>query len=92
MNPEEIEILLVEDNCADAELALHTLQKNALVNRIYVVRDGEEALNFLFCMEGYRERAGLRLPQLVLLDLKLTRIDGLSILRSRKIAARGGYR
>jgi two-component system, response regulator len=84
MNPEEIEILLVEDNCADAELTLHALRKNAHVNRIHVVRDGEEALNFLFCMEDYRERAGLLLPQLVLLDLKLPKIDGLSVLRSLK--------
>lgn len=82
MSAEEIEILLVEDNSADAELTLHALRKNALINRIHVVRDGEEALNFLFCREPYRERAGQALPQLILLDLKLPKVDGLSVLRT----------
>lgn len=84
MSAEEIEILLVEDNSADAELTLHALRKNALINRIHVVRDGEEALNFLFCREPYLERAGQALPQLILLDLKLPKVDGLSVLRALK--------
>jgi len=81
---EEIEILLVEDCSADAELTLHALRKNALISRVHVVRDGEEALNFIFCKETYRERAGQPLPQLVLLDLKLPKVDGLSVLRTLK--------
>jgi CheY-like chemotaxis protein len=81
---EEIEILLVEDSSADAELTLHALRKNALINRVHVVRDGEKALNFLFCQEVYQERAGQPLPQLVLLDLKLPKLDGLSVLRTLK--------
>ena len=84
MRAEEIEILLVEDNSADAELTLHALRKNALINRIHVVRDGEEALNFLFCQKVYQERAGQPLPQLILLDLKLPKVDGLSVLRTLK--------
>jgi CheY-like chemotaxis protein len=84
LKPEEIEILLVEDNRADAELTQHALRKNALVNRIHVVRDGEEALNFLFCTDGYEERFDLPLPQLILLDLKLPKVDGLSVLRALK--------
>jgi two-component system response regulator len=84
LRPEEIEILLVEDNRADAELTQHAFRKNALVNRIHVVRDGEEALNFLFCTDGYEERSDLPFPQLILLDLKLPKIDGLSVLRALK--------
>jgi two-component system, response regulator len=81
---EEIEILLVEDNKADAELALYALAKNVLVNHIHVVRDGEQALNFLYCRETYLQRAGQPLPHLILLDLKLPKVDGLSVLRTLK--------
>ncbi len=84
MRAEEIEILLVEDSSTDAELTLHALRKNAHVNRIHVVRDGEEALNFISCSEPYEERAGQSLPQLILLDLKLPKVDGLSVLRTLK--------
>ena len=84
MRAEEIEILLVEDNGADAELTQHALRKNALANRIHVVRDGEDALNYLFCRGKYEERSGSPLPQLILLDLKLPKIDGLSVLRALK--------
>lgn len=81
MRAEAVEILLVEDSSADADLTLHVLRKNILVNRIHVVRDGEEALNFLFCREQYEERACEPLPRLILLDLKLPKVDGLSVLR-----------
>jgi CheY-like chemotaxis protein len=84
VRPEEIEILLVDDSPADVDLTLHALKKNTLINRIHVVRDGEEALNFLFCREPYRERAYQPLPQLILLDLKLPKVDGLSVLRAVK--------
>lgn len=84
MLTEEIEILLVEDSSADAELTLRALRKNTHVNRIHVVRDGEEALNFLFCRESYEDRASHPLPQLILLDLKLPKVDGLSVLRALK--------
>jgi two-component system, response regulator len=84
LRAEEIEILLVEDSSADAELTLHAFRKNAHVNHIHVVRDGEEALSFLSSREPYEDRARHPLPQLVLLDLKLPKVDGLSVLRTPK--------
>ena len=84
MRMEEIEILLVEDSSADAELTMHALRKSANVNHIHVLRDGEQALNFLFCLEMYQERARQPLPRLILLDLKLPKVDGLSVLRALK--------
>jgi two-component system response regulator len=84
VRPEEIEILLVENSSADAELTLHGLRKNAPINCIYFARDGEETLSALFCREPLAERALHPLPQLVLLDLKLPKVDGLSVLRTLK--------
>jgi two-component system response regulator len=80
----ETEILLVEDSSADADLTLHALRKNVLINRVHVVRDGEEALNFLFCREPHQERVRQPLPHLILLDLKLPKVDGFSVLRALK--------
>ena len=79
-----IEVLLVEDNPADVELALHALRQNKLANRIQVVRDGEEALDFLFCRGGFAQRSFDMPPRLVLLDLKLPKVDGLEVLRAVK--------
>jgi two-component system response regulator len=84
MATDEIEILLVEDNASDVELALHALRKNNLANRIHVARDGEEALDFLFCRGQYSNRSFNRVPKLVLLDLKLPKLDGLEVLRQLK--------
>jgi two-component system response regulator len=67
----EVEILLVEDNPTDAELTLRALKKRNLANRVHCVKDGAEALDFLFCTGAYAERAGRNAPRLVLLDLKL---------------------
>jgi two-component system, response regulator len=79
----QVEILLVEDNPDDVELALHALKKNHLANRIEVVRDGAEALDFLFARGAYTGRdisnGG---PKVVLLDLKLPKVDGLEVLKS----------
>jgi len=80
----DIEILLVEDNPADVELAIHALRYNNLANRIHVVRDGEEALDFLFCRGVYSNRSINHRPRLVLLDLKLPKVDGLEVLRQIK--------
>jgi two-component system response regulator len=84
MNREGIEILLVEDSPADVELTLHALRKNALVKQVHVARDGEEALDFLYCRDAFQGRAREPLPGLILLDLKLPKVDGLSVLRTLK--------
>jgi two-component system response regulator len=80
----EVEILLVEDNPKDVELTLHALRKENLSNRIQVVRDGEEALEFLFCRGTYSKRSFDNPPKLVVLDLKLPKVDGLEVLRAIK--------
>jgi two-component system response regulator len=84
MDTMAVEILLVEDNDDDAELALHALRKSQLTNSIHRVRDGEEALNFLFCREQYSERHFDNAPKLILLDLKLPKVDGLQVLAEVK--------
>ena len=80
----EIEILLVEDNPYDKELALHALEKHNLANRIEVVRDGAEALDFVFCTGDYAHRRIEDAPKLILLDLKLPKVDGLEVLKRIK--------
>jgi CheY-like chemotaxis protein len=80
----KVEILLVEDNSQDIELALYALRREKLANHIEVVRDGEEALDFLFCRGRFTGRNLHEPPRLVLLDLKLPKIDGLEVLRQIK--------
>jgi two-component system response regulator len=82
-----VEILLVEDNPSDVQLTLHALARNKLANQIHVVRDGVEALDFLFSTGPYAERTQ-RNPRVVLLDLKLPLIDGLEVLRRVKAEPR----
>ena len=84
----EVEILLVEDSAADVELTLHALRQNNLANRVYVVRDGEEALDFIFCRGVYSNRSFVYPPKLILLDLKLPRVDGREVLRIVKLDVR----
>jgi two-component system response regulator len=81
---ESNDILLVEDNPADAELTLHALRKNNLANTIHVARDGEEALNFLFSKGPDFIRNFDYVPRLILLDLKLPKVDGLEVLQKIK--------
>jgi two-component system, response regulator len=81
MISDELDILLVEDNQDDVDLALHALQRGKLANRIFVVRDGEEALDFLFCRAGYEGRSFDHPPKLVLLDLKLPKVNGTEVLK-----------
>lgn len=74
-------ILLVEDNPDDVTLTLRALKKNNLLNEVVVARDGVEALDFLFCEGGYASRASEPMPELILLDLKLPKVDGLEVLK-----------
>lgn len=74
-------ILLVEDNPDDEALTLRALRKSKILNNIVVARDGVEALDFLFCTGPYSDRDPYDLPQVVLLDLKLPKVDGMEVLR-----------
>jgi CheY-like chemotaxis protein len=84
MNENEVEILLVEDNPDDLDMALHALRKMKLSNHIHVARDGVEALEFVFCRGPHAGRAVESVPKVILLDLKLPRVDGLEVLRQIK--------
>jgi two-component system response regulator len=84
MKRAEVEILLVEDNADEVELAMIAFQRNNLAAKIHVVRDGEEALDFFFCRGAYSDRRFDTPPKLVLLDLKLPKVDGLDVLREIK--------
>jgi two-component system response regulator len=79
-----IEILLVEDNPNDVDLALHSFRKNNLANRVHIVRDGAEALDFIFCRGAYSDRQIQNGPKVILLDLKLPKVDGIEVLRQVK--------
>src|ERR1700733_3596069 len=85
MNPTNIvEILIVEDSSEDLTLALRALRKAKITNRIQVARDGEEALEFIFCEGPFAERKIEDGPKVILLDLKLPKIDGLEVLQRIK--------
>lgn len=84
MEPEEVEILLVEDNPRDAELTLRALRKNHLANRVVHLPDGEAALDFLFARGAWSERDPENHPRVIFLDLKLPKVDGIEVLRAVK--------
>ena len=84
MTEHTVEILLVEDSPSDVELTLHAFNKHNLTNQIHVVRDGAEALDFLFCTGPYASRDANARPKVILLDLKLPKVDGLEVLRRVK--------
>ncbi len=80
----EVEILLVEDNPNDVELTLRALKKHNITNKVHVVKDGAEALEYIFATGAYAERDINHNPKVILLDLKLPKVDGLEVLRRIK--------
>jgi CheY-like chemotaxis protein len=84
MVKDQVEILLVEDDPEDLELTMRALSDEHVCNRIQVARDGEEALDFLFCRGAHSERDPNNHPKLILLDLKLPKVDGLEVLEQIK--------
>ena len=81
-------ILLVEDNTADAELTLRAFERSKVVNQVVVVRDGQEALDYLFATGAHDGRRPDAMPEVVLLDLKLPKVDGLDVLRRMRADVR----
>lgn len=81
---EPVEILLVEDSATDAELALRALKRFNLANHVHWVKDGVDALDFIFCRGQYADRLPEQKPKLILLDLKLPKIGGLEVLKAIK--------
>ena len=81
---EEVEILIVEDNARDLELTMRALRKHNLGNRVFAVRDGQEALDFLFARGPFAERRVGDGPHVIFLDLKLPKVDGIEVLRQIK--------
>jgi two-component system response regulator len=84
MDINEVEILLVEDNPNDAELTLRALKKNNLANRVMHAKDGAEALEFLFAEDVYAGRSVEKTPKVILLDLKLPKVNGIEVLERIK--------
>lgn len=84
----EVEILLVEDNPTDAELAIRALKKSNLANKLFWVKDGAEALDFIFATGVFSDRQVENGPKVILLDLRLPKVDGMEVLRRVKEDAR----
>lgn len=84
MTVKEVEVLLVEDNPSDQELTLRALKKKNLCNRIHVCGDGAEALDFLFGKGSYSDRTLADIPKVVLLDIKLPKVNGIEVLKQIK--------
>lgn len=80
----QVEILLVEDNDDDIEMTLRALRKANVANRVFVVRDGAEALDYLFCEGAHTGRHAEAQPKVILLDLKLPKVDGMEVLQRLK--------
>jgi two-component system, response regulator len=84
MDIKPLEILLVEDNPSDIKLTLKALQKHNLANKVTVLKNGAEALDFLFAEGRYKDRADRNIPKVIFLDLKLPLVDGIEVLRRIK--------
>lgn len=87
----EVQILLVEDNPRDIELTVRALKKHNLANKLHVVKDGAEALDFIFATGAYADRKIENTPKVILLDLKLPKVDGLEVLRKIRSDERTKY-
>jgi CheY-like chemotaxis protein len=83
-----VDILLVEDNADDVELALHAFKKARFANRVQVISNGAEALDYVFCRGQYSHRSSETRPQVILLDLNLPKVSGLEVLRRIKAEKR----
>ena len=83
-NNSSVDILLVEDNPPDAELAIRALKKNNSANHLIWVKDGVEALDFLFCKGKYKDKSPANLPRVILLDLHLPKLNGIEVLKKIK--------
>jgi two-component system response regulator len=81
---DNVEVLLVEDNQFDAEMTMRALTKKSFINKLFWVKDGVEALEFIRCTGAYENRNPNQLPKLMLLDLKMPRLDGIDVLRELK--------
>jgi two-component system response regulator len=84
MNSEVVDILLVDDSQDDIDLTLHALRTEKLANHVFIARDGEEALDFLFCSGPHSQRSFENPPKLVLLDLNLPKVNGMQVLEQIK--------
>jgi two-component system, response regulator len=82
---QEVEVLLVEDNLSDAEMTIRALKKNNLANKLLHVKDGAEALDFLFCEGKYSGRLMEQTPKVILLDLKMPKVNGKEVLQKIKV-------
>ena len=91
MNGNDKVILLVEDNSDDEALTIRALRKNNIFNKLVIVRDGQEALDYLFGTGPYAGRETSEMPQVVLLDLKLPKLGGLEVLKRMRSDARTQY-
>ncbi|MBE8345883.1 response regulator, partial [Leptospira interrogans serovar Pomona] len=81
LQDQSISILYAEDNPQDSELTLRSLKRHNLTNQVKLVRDGEEALEYLYATGRYENRDKAQLPSLILLDLKMPKVDGIEVLR-----------
>ena len=80
----QVEVLLVEDNMHDAELTIRSLKKVNLANNLVHVKDGEEALDFIFARGKFADREAAHLPKVILLDIKMPKVDGIEVLKQLK--------
>jgi two-component system, response regulator len=84
LKPAKVDIILCEDNADDAELTIRALSKEGLDNSLIHVKDGEELLQYVFCTGAWAERNAAELPRLIILDLKMPKVDGLEVIRKLK--------